>query len=100
MALVKSRVILLKSPIPVDAQMLRDKEAMLAEMREVRERTLAFLEETRSRDLGKYFWHHPALGTLNVYRWIEFLAAHEIRHTKQMREIVASIPKVIESLQK
>jgi len=100
MALVQSRFIRRKSPQPVDPQMLRDKEAMLAELREVRGRTLAFLEETKGRNLSEYIWAHPALGNLNTYQWIEFLAAHEIRHTKQMREIVESIPKAIETLQK
>jgi hypothetical protein len=100
MALVESRLIRRKSPVPIDTAMLQGKEVMLAELRDVRERSLAFLEENRGRDLGKYYWPHPALGTLNTYQWIQFLAAHEVRHTKQMREIEASLPKVIESLQK
>ncbi len=78
--------------------MLRDKEVMLAELRTVRERSLAFLEETRSRNLGEYCWKHPALGILNAYEWMQFIASHEIRHTKQMREIAASLPKSVESL--
>jgi hypothetical protein len=73
---------------------------MLAELREARERSLAFLAGTKDRDLGQYYWPHPALGTLNIYEWIQFLAAHEVRHTKQMREIAASLPKAIDSLQK
>jgi hypothetical protein len=100
MALVEWRWIRRKSPVPVEPEMLRDKEVMLAELRSVRERSLAFLEETRSRDLGTYCWAHPALGTLNTYEWMQFIASHEVRHTKQMREIVASLPKAIESLQK
>jgi DinB superfamily len=100
MALVESRWIRRKSPVPVEPEMLRDKEAMLAELRTVRERSLAFLEETKSRNLGEYCWAHPALGTLNTYEWMQFIASHEVRHTKQMREIVASLPKAIESLQK
>ena len=100
MALVESRWIRRKSPVPVEPEMLGDKEAMLAELRAVRERSLAFLEETRSRNLGEYCWAHPALGTLNTYEWMQFIASHEVRHTKQMREIVASLPKAIESLQK
>ncbi len=80
--------------------MLRDKEEMLAELRTVRERSLAFLEETKGRNLSEYCWKHPALGTLNTYEWMRFIASHELRHTKQMREIAASLPKVIESLQK
>lgn len=100
MRLVESRLIRRKSPIPVAAESLRGKEEMLAELREARERSLAFLEETRHRELGVYLWHHPALGMLNTYLWMEFLAAHENRHTKQMREIADSLPKAIESLQK
>ncbi len=100
MALVESRWIRRKSPVPVAPEMLRDKEEMLAELRTVRERSLAFLEETRSRNLDEYCWAHPALGTLNAYEWMQFIASHEVRHTKQMREIAASLPKAIESLQK
>src|SRR5208282_1417497 len=100
MAFVESRWIRRKTPVAVEPEMLRDKEVMLAELRTVRERSLAFLEETRSRNLAEYSWAHPALGTLNMYEWMRFLAAHEIRHTKQMREIAASLPKAIETLQK
>lgn len=100
MALVESRWIRRKSPLPVAPEMIRDKEEMLAELRTVRERSMAFLEETRSRNLREYCWKHPALGTLNTYEWMQFIASHEVRHTKQMREIAASLPKAIESLQK
>ncbi|MGA2097102.1 MAG: DinB family protein [Candidatus Acidiferrum sp.] len=99
-ALVHSRIVRRKSPVPVDPEMLRDKEDMMAELREVRGRTLAFLEEMKSRDLSEYVWKHPALGNLNTYEWIKFLAAHEVRHTKQMREIADSLPKFVETLQK
>jgi uncharacterized damage-inducible protein DinB len=100
MALVESRWIRRKSPVPVEPEMLGEKEVMLAELRAVRERSLEFLEQTRSRNLGEYCWAHPALGTLNTYEWMQFIASHEVRHTKQMREIVASLRKAIESLQK
>ena len=100
LALVESRVIRRKTPIPIDPQLIREKETMLAELREVRERTLAFLEETKGRDLSVYCWPHPFLGTFNVYGWFQIIAAHEVRHEKQMREIVASLPKAIETLQK
>ena len=45
-----------------------DKEDMLAELRKVRERSLAFLEETRGRDLREYCWKHPALGNAEHLR--------------------------------
>jgi hypothetical protein len=51
MALVESRFIRRKSPLPIDAHLVCGKEEMLAELREVRERTLAFIEETMDRDL-------------------------------------------------
>jgi len=73
---------------------------MLAELREVRERTLAFLEETKGRDLSVYCWPHPFLGTFTMYGWFQVVASHQLRHEKQMRKIVASLPKAIETLQK
>jgi hypothetical protein len=32
---------------------------------------------------------HPFFGTMTVYQWIELIAAHEGRHTEQIREIGA-----------
>ena len=98
--LVEARVIRQKSPIPLDPELIQEKETMLAALRDVRERTLAFLEETQGRDLSEYRWRHPFLGSFDMYDWFQFVAAHEARHEKQMREIAASLPKAIASLQK
>ena len=87
-----------KSPDAVSPFELADKEEMLADLREARERTLAFVDETKSRDLSGYCWPHPFLGSLNLYDWLLFLAAHEIRHTKQMQKIAATLPKSVASL--
>lgn len=100
MALVESRLIRRKSPLPIDPQLIRGKEEMLAELREVRCRTLAFIEETRGRDLSKYHMPHAFLGTLNAYEWFQMIASHELRHTKQMKEIAESLPKTVTRLQK
>jgi uncharacterized damage-inducible protein DinB len=100
MAVVESRLIRRKTPISTDGQVVREKEAMLAELREVRGRTLAFIEETRGRDLSGYSMPHAFLGTLNVYEWFQMIASHEIRHTKQMREVAAVLPKIVAILQK
>jgi uncharacterized damage-inducible protein DinB len=100
MMIVEARVIRRKSPIPLDAQAVREKEEMLAELRGVRERTLVFIEETRGRDLRKYNMPHPFLGNLNAVDWLQFVASHEIRHMKQMREIAGTLPKTVTSLQK
>jgi len=100
MMIVEARVIRRKAPIPLEPQMVGEKEEMLAELRGVRERTLAFIEETRGRDLSKYTMGHPFLGTLNAYEWLQFIASHEIRHMKQMREIAGTLPKTVISLEK
>ena len=93
MWLVEARVIRRKSPVPLDESLLAEKEAMLGELRRVRERTLAFIAETERRDLSAYCWRHPFLGTLNVYEWMEMIAAHQLRHTKQVREIEAKLSR-------
>ncbi len=100
MMIVEARMIRRKAPTAVEPQTVLEKEDMLAELRGVRERTLAFIEETRGRDLSKYNMRHPFLGTLNAYDWLQFIASHEIRHMKQMREIAGTLLKTVRSLQK
>jgi len=100
MAMVESRLIRRKTPIPLDTQIVREKEEMLAELREVRERTLAFIGETMERDLSKYHMLHAFLGMLNAHEWLQMIASHEVQHTKQMKEIAGSLPKVVAILQK
>jgi uncharacterized damage-inducible protein DinB len=100
MMIVEARVIRRKAPAVVEPQMAGEKEETLAELRGARERTLAFIEETRSRDLSQYNFRHPFLGNLNAYEWLQFIASHEIRHTKQLREVAATLPKTVTSLQK
>jgi hypothetical protein len=34
---------------------------------------------------------HPRLGDLNLYQWLLFMAAHEGRHTAQIREVAAAV---------
>ncbi len=101
-ALVESRLIKRKSPVALlpGPELLANKETMLAELRGVRERTLAFLEETHGRDCSVYCWQHPFLGSLNFYDWFTFVGAHQIRHTKQMVEIWKNLPKHVATSQK
>jgi DinB superfamily len=100
MALVEARFIRRKTPIPLDTALVREKEAMLAELRTVRERTLALIDEKKDCDLDAHRWRHPFLGMLTTYEWFEMIAAHEARHTKQMLEIAANLPKAVASSQK
>jgi len=100
MLLVEARLIPRKTPIPLDPTLVCEKDAMLAELREVRARTLVFVEETAGKDLRKYHMPHPFLGTLNGYEWFQMIASHQIRHTKQLKEIAAALPKTVASLHK
>lgn len=96
MWLAEVRLIRLKSPMAVDPQLVNKKEEMLAELRQMRERTLAFLAETQNRDLSGYGWSHVFLGRLNMYEWFQLIAGHQLRHTKQIHEIATHLPKVVE----
>ena len=89
-ALVKWRGVKRKSPIPLDPALLKGKEEMLASLTALRRRSIALLEKNRERDLSAYCWRHPFFGYLNYYTWFKVMALHEIRHTKQIREIVDS----------
>lgn len=91
--LVEARVIRRKSPVPLVESLLAEKETMLGELRRVRERTMAFISETERRDLSDYCWRHPFLGMLNAYEWMEMIAVHQLRHTKQVREIEAKLSR-------
>jgi hypothetical protein len=91
--LVEAQVIRRKSPVPLDPGLMAEKEATLAGLQRVRERTLAFISETERRDLSAYCWRHPFLGMLNIYEWMEMIAAHQLRHTKQVREIEAKLSR-------
>ena len=98
--LVEARLVPRKTPIPLDPALIRDKGAMLAHLREIRARTLVFVAEADGKDLGKYHMPHPFLGTLNVYEWFQMIASHQIRHTKQLKEIAAALPKTVTTLHK
>jgi hypothetical protein len=57
MMVVEARVIRRKAPVPLEPQVVREKEEMLEELRGVRERTLAFIEDTRGATLVSTTWH-------------------------------------------
>ena len=100
MLLVEARLIPRKTPIPLDPALICEKDRMLAQLREVRAGTLVFAEESAGKGLGKYHMPHPFLGTLNMYEWLQMIASHQIRHTKQLEEIAAALPKTVTTLHK
>jgi len=94
LAFAEIRLVRLKTPIPVDPQLLGEKKLMFAELQKVRRDTLALIEENRNRDLSVYRWQHPFLGSLDAYQWFALLGSHQIRHEKQVREIAADLSGV------
>ena len=95
MALVESRLIARKTPIPLDTSLVREKEEMLGQLHEVRQQTRVFMKEVAPKPLKKYHMPHPFLGTFNMLEWFQVIASHQIRHTKQMREIARTLPKTV-----
>lgn len=63
------------------------KQALLERLASSRRDLLAFIEETRGRDLSPLRLVHPALGGLNLYGWWEVIGYHEERHRRQIEEI-------------
>ncbi len=86
--LVAWRVRKKKTPIPLDSSLIADRQDALSRLAAAREGTLAFIESTRGQDLSAYRFPHPFLGSLNMYDWFRTIAYHEIRHAKQIHEVV------------
>jgi hypothetical protein len=77
-----------RTPIPLDAKRVCDKRESLAGLNATREATLVFIESTRGTDVSLYHYEHPFLGSLNMYEWFRTIGYHELRHAKQIRELV------------
>jgi hypothetical protein len=77
-----------RSPIPLDAKRVRDKQESFAGLLATRQATLEFIESTRGTDVSAYYYEHPFLGNLNMYEWFRTIGFHELRHAKQIRELL------------
>jgi DinB superfamily len=77
-----------RSIIPTPAERIGNRATAYRAIVEVRERSLAFIAEHRERDLSAYRFPHPIFGSLNLYDWYRFIGYHELRHRKQLRELV------------
>jgi hypothetical protein len=89
--LVEYRLLKAKTPLPLDSAYVGEKAALLQRIGAVRARTLAILEANGHRDLRQWRWPHPLLGSLNGESWFQMIASHEVRHTKQLREILKAL---------
>jgi hypothetical protein len=41
--------------------------------------------------LGEVIFEHPFFGPMTAYQWVELMAAHEGRHTEQIKEIAHAV---------
>jgi hypothetical protein len=84
-----------ESPVPLDPALVTTKAEMLARLTERRAATLTFLRRAMDEhgDLTGFQWKHPFFGALTFYEWCRVLGYHEVRHTKQIREIVSSFQR-------
>lgn len=88
--IARFRILKFKSPIPLKAELVSEKDKLVESLGSMRKATTDLLEANRSRELSAYRSPHPFLGSLNFYDWHELLASHEDRHRKQIRVIVES----------
>ena len=77
-----------RSPLSLAADQVHDRQQAYAVIEMTREASVAFLESCNDRDLSAHRFAHPIFGNLNVYEWYRFIGYHELRHRKQLRELV------------
>ena len=82
------RIARARTPIPLDPELIAEKDEMLSAFRALREETLKILGDNRARDLRRWRFPHPFFGMLDGYTWFKSIGYHEVRHTKQLRGIV------------
>lgn len=54
-----------------------------------RDSTITYIQTTQD-DLTNHFITHPVFGTLDTYQGLILLAAHSVRHTEQIEEVMAA----------
>jgi hypothetical protein len=78
----------IRATIPTPAERIGNRAVAYRAIATAREGSLAFIQENRDRDLSDYRFPHPIFGSLNLYDWYRFIGYHELRHRKQLRELV------------
>lgn len=63
---------------------------VMTRLKEGRAKTLKFIEQTRL-PMKQHTLDHPfpVFGTLNAYQWLIYIPLHNIRHNKQVAEVIA-----------
>jgi hypothetical protein len=87
LALAATRARKMKSPIPINPDLIPDQPGYVAAITASRQGTIDFIEENRGKDLKPWTFPHPVFGPLNLYDWLRLIGYHELRHAKQIREV-------------
>ncbi|HMV47346.1 MAG TPA: DinB family protein [Blastocatellia bacterium] len=67
------------------------REEIITKFKEARAKTLKFAEETdKPLKMHTYDNPFPVFGTLNAYQWLIYVPLHNIRHNKQIAEVMAN----------
>jgi DinB superfamily len=64
-----------------------DADAALRDLETARAAFRDFVTSCDGLALGEVSFPHPALGPLNMYQWLLFVAGHQARHAAQIREL-------------
>ena len=66
------------------------RQELISKFKEARAKTMKFTEETQV-PLKAHTMDHPfpVFGTLNAYQWLIYIPLHNIRHNKQIAEVMA-----------
>ena len=79
------------APDPAHPRAGLDADAAWSAVDQARATLLDTLRAADGLALSDVRTSHPAFGTLNVYQMSELIAAHEVRHTAQIREIASAV---------
>ncbi len=62
----------------------------LAQLKSSRAKLIDLQPSVEELDLSSVALPHPIFGPLNIYEWLYFIGAHEIRHLKQIEALTCS----------
>lgn len=77
-----------RTPIPLESERIGNREQAYTTLESIRQHSVEFFNLLRDQDLSAYHFLHPIFGSLNLYEWYRFIGYHELRHRKQLCELV------------
>jgi hypothetical protein len=80
-----------RAPDPAQPTGTLDEAGAWAAAHRAREAFRALVTSHDGLALSRVVHDHAFFGTLDIYQWVELVAAHEVRHAQQVREVAARI---------